>query len=243
MGGMLLAAASTRQTPSLQPDPVVAKLLPAAATSRRSSRGRHARALHRDLRQHLGRQARRIDVAVRLLSENGTEVFSSHDELANARDGRPKSPGKSTAIPKQIPVEGRRTRSLPASRRSPGARQCRRCEAALAGNRDHNRTVITEGDWETRRGGGKKILLLSRARSPNLQKEVSMRRWVILLAFLTLVPSSALMQEKGGEDEFGPTKSCPTGRSRFPARKATHGDRPAASSPKRQIASGSSSAA
>ncbi len=31
-----------------------------------------------------------------------------------------------------------------------------------------------------------------------------MRRWVALLALLTLVPSSALMQEKGGEDEFGP---------------------------------------
>ena len=31
-----------------------------------------------------------------------------------------------------------------------------------------------------------------------------MRRWIVLLAVLTLVPSSALMQEKGGEDEFGP---------------------------------------
>jgi hypothetical protein len=31
-----------------------------------------------------------------------------------------------------------------------------------------------------------------------------MRRWIVLLAVLSLVPSSALMQEKGGEDEFGP---------------------------------------
>ena len=31
-----------------------------------------------------------------------------------------------------------------------------------------------------------------------------MRRCLVLLAVLTLVPSSALMQEKGGEDEFGP---------------------------------------
>ena len=31
-----------------------------------------------------------------------------------------------------------------------------------------------------------------------------MRSWIILLAVLVLVPSSALMQEKGGEDEFGP---------------------------------------
>jgi hypothetical protein len=31
-----------------------------------------------------------------------------------------------------------------------------------------------------------------------------MRSWTVLLALLVLVPSSALMQEKGGEDEFGP---------------------------------------
>ena len=31
-----------------------------------------------------------------------------------------------------------------------------------------------------------------------------MRSWIVLLAVLSLVPSSALMQEKGGEDEFGP---------------------------------------
>ena len=31
-----------------------------------------------------------------------------------------------------------------------------------------------------------------------------MRSWLVLLAALALVPSSALMQEKGGEDEFGP---------------------------------------
>ncbi len=55
LGGLLLAAASTQQTPSIQPDPVVAKLLPAAATSRREfPRGDIARALHGDLRQHHG---------------------------------------------------------------------------------------------------------------------------------------------------------------------------------------------
>lgn len=31
-----------------------------------------------------------------------------------------------------------------------------------------------------------------------------MRKWLVLLAALALAPSSALMQEKGGEDEFGP---------------------------------------
>ena len=31
-----------------------------------------------------------------------------------------------------------------------------------------------------------------------------MRSWTVLLAVLVFVPTSALMQEKGGEDEFGP---------------------------------------
>ncbi len=52
LGGLLMTTPSVQQTPSIQPDPVVSKLLPAPATSRREfpSVGR-ARALHGDLRQ------------------------------------------------------------------------------------------------------------------------------------------------------------------------------------------------
>ena len=36
-----------------------------------------------------------------------------------------------------------------------------------------------------------------------------MRGWLVLLAVLTLAPTSALVQEKGGEDEFGPYEVVP----------------------------------
>ena len=42
------------------------------------------------------------------------------------------------------------------------------------------------------------------------------RGWIILLAMLALVPSSALMQEKGGEDEFGPYEVVPNWPQQIP---------------------------
>ena len=84
VGGLLLTTASVQQTPSIQPDPVVAKLLPAAATSRRAFPQSDTIALYTEIYDNItSKQPRRIEVAVRLLSETGTEVFVSRDELTN----------------------------------------------------------------------------------------------------------------------------------------------------------------
>ncbi len=84
LGGLLLAAASGKETPSIQPDPVVAKVLPAAATSRREFPRSDLLALYTEIYDNIeSPQARRVDVAVRLLAENGTEVFATRDELVN----------------------------------------------------------------------------------------------------------------------------------------------------------------
>jgi VWFA-related protein len=84
IGGLLITAASVQQTPSIQPDPVVAKVLPAAATSKRQFPQGDNLALYTELYDNItSRQARRVEVAVRLLSETGTEVYASKEELAN----------------------------------------------------------------------------------------------------------------------------------------------------------------
>jgi VWFA-related protein len=84
IGGLLLTALSSQQTPSIQPDPIVAKLLPAPATSRRTFPKSDVIALYTEIYDNMNtRQPRRFDVTVRLLSENGTEAFVSRDEVAN----------------------------------------------------------------------------------------------------------------------------------------------------------------
>jgi VWFA-related protein len=84
MGGLLITTASVQQTPSIQPDPVVAKLLPAPATSRREFPRGDTVALYTELYDNnTSREPRRFEVSVRLLSETGTEVFASREELAN----------------------------------------------------------------------------------------------------------------------------------------------------------------
>jgi len=84
MGGILIASSLSQRAPSILPDAVVAKLLPGAATSRREfAQGDHL-ALYTEVYDNISsRQPRRIDVAVRLLSETGTEVFVSRDEISN----------------------------------------------------------------------------------------------------------------------------------------------------------------
>ena len=84
MGGILVASARSQRTPSIQPDPVVAKLLPGAATSRREFSQGDMLGLYTEIYDNLStQQSRRIDIAVRLLSESGSEVFVSRDEISN----------------------------------------------------------------------------------------------------------------------------------------------------------------
>ena len=84
MGGLLLTSAGAQQTPSIQPDPVLSKLMPGAATSRREFSQRDLIAIYTEIYDNIrSQQARRVDVAVRLLSESGAEVFAARDELPN----------------------------------------------------------------------------------------------------------------------------------------------------------------
>jgi hypothetical protein len=84
IGGLLITTLSAQQTPSIQPDPIVAKLLPAPATSRREFPRDDTVALYTELYDNnTSREARRFEVSVRLLSETGTEVFASREELTN----------------------------------------------------------------------------------------------------------------------------------------------------------------
>ncbi len=84
LGGLLVASAAGQQTPSIQADTVLAKVLPAPATSRREFARRDLLAVYTEIYDNIqSQQARKIDVAVRLLSENGAEVFATRDELTN----------------------------------------------------------------------------------------------------------------------------------------------------------------
>ena len=57
MGGLLLASAMGQQTPSIQPDPVLEKVMPAAATSRREFSQRDLIALYTEIYDNIGSDA------------------------------------------------------------------------------------------------------------------------------------------------------------------------------------------
>lgn len=91
MSGLLLTAASAQQVPTPQPDPAVAKLLPGPATSRREFSRNDILALLTEIYDNSSsQQPRAIDVAVRLLGEDGREVFTSRDTLNNEGAKTPK---------------------------------------------------------------------------------------------------------------------------------------------------------
>ena len=117
LGGLLMTTPSVQQTPSIQPDPVVSKLLPAPATSRREFPQSDVLALYTEIYDNdTSRQARHIDVTVRLVSEKGTDVLVSRDELEQRYVGR-KALGH-LRIRQTDSSEGARARPLCAPRRS-----------------------------------------------------------------------------------------------------------------------------
>ncbi len=133
IGGLLLAAASSQQTPSIQPDPIVSKLLPAAATSRREFPRGDTLALYTEIYDNMNsRQARRFDVSVKLLSEDGKEVFVSRDELANVATPTEK-PWETYGYPKQIPLKD-----------VPPGRYLLRVDAQVRGNVEDAKPVFRE---------------------------------------------------------------------------------------------------
>ena len=104
LGGLLMTTPSVQQTPSIQPDSVVSKLLPAPATSRREFPRTDVLALYTEVYDNdTSRQARRIDVNVRLLAEDGTEVLGGRDELTNG--GSTEKPWEIFGYAKRIPLK------------------------------------------------------------------------------------------------------------------------------------------
>jgi VWFA-related protein len=105
LGGLLMTTPSVQQTPSIQPDPVVSKLLPAPATSRREFPLTDVLALYTEVYDNdTSRQERRIDVTVRLVSESGTNLLVSRDELDNGTSGE--KPWEIFGFAKRIPLKG-----------------------------------------------------------------------------------------------------------------------------------------
>ena len=105
IGGLLMTTPSVQQTPSIQPDPNVSdKLLPAPATSRREFPRTDVLALYTEIYDNdSSRQARRVDVTVRLISETGAEVIVSRDELENGNSGE--KPWEIYGYAKRIPLK------------------------------------------------------------------------------------------------------------------------------------------
>jgi VWFA-related protein len=105
IGGLLMTTPSVQQTPSIQPDPNVSdKLLPAPATSRREFPRTDVLALYTEIYDNdSARQARQVDVTVRLISETGAEVIVSRDELENGNSGE--KPWEIYGYAKRIPLK------------------------------------------------------------------------------------------------------------------------------------------
>jgi VWFA-related protein len=104
LGGLLMTTPSVQQTPSIQPDPMASKLLPAPATSRREFPKSDLLAVYTEIYDNdTSRQTRRIDVTVRLIGEDGSNIIVSRDELANGTSGE--KPWEIFGFAKQIPLK------------------------------------------------------------------------------------------------------------------------------------------
>ena len=95
--------------------------MPAPATSRREFSQRDLIALYTEIYDNIkSPQARRLDIAVRLLSESGTEVFAVRDELENGGVAPKKAVGHLRLLERDR-AEGRRAGPL---RCSASKRRC-----------------------------------------------------------------------------------------------------------------------
>jgi VWFA-related protein len=92
MSGLLVTSVAAQQTPTAEPDPLVSKQLPGAATSRRSFPVGDTLAVYAEVYDNNpSRQSRQIDVAVRLIAAQGNEVFTANDSMSTDT-GRPGEP-------------------------------------------------------------------------------------------------------------------------------------------------------
>ncbi len=92
LSGLLLTSVAAQQTPTADPDPLVSKQLPGAATSRRSFPVGDTLAVYAEVYDNNpSRQPRKVDVAVRLIAAQGNDVFTANDSMST-NPGRPAEP-------------------------------------------------------------------------------------------------------------------------------------------------------
>jgi VWFA-related protein len=92
MSGLLVTSVAAQQTPTAEPDLLVSKQLPGAATSRRSFPVGDTLAVYAEVYDNNpSRQSRQIDVAVRLIAAQGNDVFTANDSMST-NTGRPEEP-------------------------------------------------------------------------------------------------------------------------------------------------------
>ena len=105
MSGLLLTAPSAERALTVQADPLAGKLLPGAATSRRSFTRSDVIALYAEVYENgTGAPPRLVDVTTRLISEAGQDVSVARDELTRpAAATREKS--ATYALSRQLPLK------------------------------------------------------------------------------------------------------------------------------------------
>ena len=82
MSGLLLTAPSAQRTLTVQADPIASKLLPGAATSRRSFASSDVLSLYAEIYENgANGPPRRVDVTTRLINEAGRDVSVAHEVL------------------------------------------------------------------------------------------------------------------------------------------------------------------
>jgi hypothetical protein len=105
MSGLLVSAPSAQRTLNAQPDPMAAKLLPGAATSRRTFTSSDVLALYAEIYENVsGGPPRRVDVTTRLVDEMGRDVSVAHEVLER---GSSSSGDKSATlvVSRQLPLK------------------------------------------------------------------------------------------------------------------------------------------
>jgi VWFA-related protein len=88
LSGLLLTSVSAQQTPTAEPDPVASKVLPGAATSRRAFPSGDTLAVYAEAYANHTSGPSQINVAVRLISDEGEEVFTAKDSMAAANPSK-----------------------------------------------------------------------------------------------------------------------------------------------------------
>ncbi len=106
LSGLLLTAASADDVVTVQPDPLASKLMPTSATSRRAFLWSDVLSVYAEVYDNItNRQTRNIDVRVKLISDDGKEVYTAQESLTNGGASAWTAYGYMRQIPlKEVPA-------------------------------------------------------------------------------------------------------------------------------------------